>query len=129
MIKVGSSHIETFKVTNDQVINFAKITGDYNPIHIDEEYAKSTPFKKRIAHGILIAGFISNILANKLPGPGTIYLKQELNFIFPVFIDDTVTVKVEVIEQKEQKPIYTLNTECFVGEQLVIKGYAIVKLP
>ncbi len=127
MIKVGDSYTEKFTVTDEKVKAFAEITGDVNPIHLDDEYAATTVFKKRIAHGILVSGFISNILANKLPGPGTIYLKQELNFVGPVFIDDEVEVTVTVKEKKEDKPIYTIETICKAEEKPVINGYAIVK--
>ncbi|MEI2738965.1 MAG: MaoC family dehydratase [Chitinophagaceae bacterium] len=127
MINIGDKHTEQFIVTDEIVRIFAEITGDKNPIHLDDEYAATTPFGKRIAHGILVSGFISNILANKLPGPGTIYLKQELNFIAPVFIGDAVEVVVEVIDKKEGKPVYTLNTLCSTKGKPVINGFAIVK--
>jgi len=122
MINIGDKHTEEFTVTDEIVRTFAEITGDKNPIHLDDAFAATTPFGKRIAHGILVSGFISNILANKLPGPGTIYLKQELNFTDPVFIGDTVEVSVEVIDKKEGKPIYTLSTICTVKEKPVIQG-------
>lgn len=127
MIKVGDSHSEKFEVTDDKVRAFAQITGDLNPVHLDDEFAAKTIFGKRIAHGILVSGFISNVLANKLPGPGTIYLKQDLNFVAPVFIGDTIEVIVEIIEKKEAKPIFKIKTLCMSNGTPVIVGEALVK--
>ena len=127
MINIGDRHVESFEVTEEKINAFAEITGDKNPIHMDDSYAATTPFGKRIAHGILVSGFISNVLANKLPGPGTIYLRQQLNFTAPVFIGDIVEVTVEVMEKKEGKPIYTMNTLCMSNGKSVIEGNAVVK--
>lgn len=115
-------------ITEEKVNNFASITGDMNPIHIDEEYAKKSIFKKRISHGMLVASYISNVLANDLPGPGTIYLSQTLSFKKPVFIGDTVTVKVEITKIREDKNIMFLKTDCLNEEEkTVIEGESCVK--
>ena len=112
-----------------RVIAFADITGDNNPIHLNEEEAKKTVFKSRVVHGMLTGSFISAVLGTKLPGPGTIYLEQILKFKKPVYINDTVTVKVTVSDIiNEEKGIYRLDTiiENSVGE-IVTEGYAVVK--
>lgn len=108
-------------ITEVDVVLFAGITGDFNPVHIDPEYAKRTRFEARIAHGLLTAGLISGVLGTMLPGPGSIYLGQQLKFLAPVYIGDTVTVEVEVIGVRADKPILTLKTECYNqrGEKLV----------
>jgi 3-hydroxybutyryl-CoA dehydratase len=126
-MKLGDSVTREKIITEEDVLTFAKITGDNNPIHIDEEYAKNSIFKGRIAHGILVSGLISAILANDLPGEGTIYLKQELNFVKPVYIGSKVIGKVTVAELREDKPIAKLITQCLVDNEIVIDGHAIVK--
>ena len=109
------------------VDSFAEITGDNNPIHMDEKYASKTPFKKCIAHGILSAGFISSVLAKHMPGPGTVYLSQTLQFLSPVFIGDELEVSVRVKHIREDKPIANLETTCMVGSTIVVLGEAFVK--
>ncbi|MBR4835818.1 MAG: MaoC family dehydratase, partial [Clostridia bacterium] len=91
---------------------FAEVSLDINPIHLDEEYAKTTIFGKRIVHGILTSGLISAVLANYLPGPGTIYLGQELKFTAPVFLGDEIKAECEIAEIREDKHIVKLNTTC-----------------
>lgn len=102
-IKLGDKASLTKTVSEYDVYSFAGITGDFNPVHIDKEFAKNTMFKERIAHGMLSAGFISAVLGTTLPGANTIYLGQELQFKAPVKIGDTVTATVEVIEKIEAK--------------------------
>lgn len=115
-------------ITEADIVNFAGVTGDFNPVHIDEEYAKATMFKGRIAHGMLSATLISNVLGNKLPGPGCIYLKQELIFLAPVRIGDTITAEVEVLEIIEDKGRMRLRTRCLdQKEKVVLDGEALVK--
>ena len=106
---------------------FAELSGDFNPVHLDDEFARSTRFGRRIAHGMLGASLISTVLGTKLPGEGAIYLSQTLQFLAPVFPGDTVTAKVTVTKIKEGKPILTLETLCENqrGEAL-IKGEAVV---
>lgn len=116
--------------TEADVLAFAEASGDKNPIHLDEKYAKETRFGNRIAHGMLVAGLISAVLGMQLPGPGTIYLNQELKFKHPVYIGDTITAVIEVSSMREGKPIVTLSTNCYnQQETLVIEGKAIVMLP
>lgn len=102
-IKVGDKASMSKTVTEYDVYTFAGLTGDYNPVHVNAEFAKNTMFKERIAHGMLSAGFISAVLGTTLPGANTIYLGQELSFKAPVKIGDTVTATVEVIEKIESK--------------------------
>ena len=109
-INIGDSSSFSKTITENDVISFAEISGDHNPVHLNEEYAKTTMFGKRIAHGLLSASFISNVLANQLPGPGTIYLEQNLKFIKPVFWGDNVTATVTVTEKNEKKEYIKLET-------------------
>jgi len=98
-----------------------------NPFHIDEEFARQARFGTRIVHGMLVTGLITAVLGSKLPGPGTIYLHQELDFRHPVYIGDTVTAVVEVLHVREDKPVVTLSTNCYnQNEVLVVEGKAIV---
>ncbi|ATO47426.1 hypothetical protein C5L30_000093 [Companilactobacillus farciminis] len=111
-LKVGMTGVMTKQVTEDDVDTFARVTGDYNPMHVDEEFAEKTQFHKRIAHGMLSAGLISACIGNKMPGPGAIYLNQTLRFNKPVYFGDVLvaTVKVERIDQKAHFQIATLST-------------------
>ena len=109
-IKVGDKASMAKTVTEYDVYTFAGITGDFNPVHIDAEFAKTTMFQGRIAHGMLSAGFISAVLGTALPGKNTIYLGQELQFKAPVKIGDTVTATVEVLEKIEGKNRLILRT-------------------
>jgi 3-hydroxybutyryl-CoA dehydratase len=109
-IKVGDTASMSKTVTEFDVYTFAGVTGDFNPIHINTEFAKTTMFKERIAHGILSAGFISAVIGTALPGKNTIYLGQDLQFKAPVKIGDTVTAKVEVLEKIEGKNRLILKT-------------------
>jgi 3-hydroxybutyryl-CoA dehydratase len=114
-------------ITDEDIRVFAYLTGDHNPVHLDDEYAAGTRFGRRIAHGMLSASLISALLANELPGRGTVYLSQSLQFVAPVYPGDTVTARVTVTKIRDDKPIATLETVCFNhrGEQL-IRGEAVV---
>lgn len=129
-IKVGDAAEFAKTVTETDIYLYAGITGDFNPAHVNEAYAKNTFFKTRIAHGMLTAGFISAILANQLPGPGTIYLKQELTFLAPVHIGDTITGRVEVLELISEKNRLKLKTVCTNQNGIVVlDGEALVSPP
>jgi 3-hydroxybutyryl-CoA dehydratase len=119
------------KVVSEEVIHdFAKATGDFNPIHLDQAYAEKTRFKGRIAHGALSIGFISGVLANLLPGPGSIYLSQEIKFLAPVRIGDIVTAKVEIIELIPGKNRAKFKTTCTnQNAQVVADGTAWIMPP
>ena len=111
-LTVGDTDQFSKTISESDIYMFAGITGDLNPAHVNEEYAKNTFFKGRIAHGLLIGGLISTVMGTRLPGPGTIYLKQTLNFLAPVRINDTITAKVEVTEIIKEKNKAVLKTTC-----------------
>jgi 3-hydroxybutyryl-CoA dehydratase len=126
-INIDDFCIRQHTVTEEHLLLFAKASGDLNPLHLDAQYAATTPFKQRIAHGMFTGGLISAALAMDLPGPGTIYLSQDLQFKRPVFIGDTLTVTLTTKEKHAEKPIVTL--ECIVTNQddkTVVIGTAIV---
>ena len=125
----GMSASTSKTVTETDIILFSGISTDVNPAHIDEEYAKTTMFGTRIAHGMISAGFISATLANKLPGPGTIYLSQTLKFKAPVKPGDTVTATVTVREVNVEKNRVILDTVCTVGGKTVIDGECLMMPP
>jgi len=128
-LKVGDVAEFAKTVTETDIYLYAGITGDFNPAHVNEEYAKNTFFKTRIAHGMLTAGFISAIIANQLPGPGTIYLSQSLSFLAPVRIGDTITGRVEVLELMEKNRV-RLKTTCTNQEGVVVlSGEGLVSPP
>lgn len=117
-------------ISEADIYMFAGITGDLNPAHIDEAYAKQTFFKQRIAHGVLLGGFISAVIGMKLPGTGTIYIKQEYSFQAPAYIGDTITAKVEVIELLQEKNRVKLRTTCNNQNGVIIlDGQALVSPP
>lgn len=129
-MNIGDSASMSKTITETDVYLFAGITGDFNPVHVNEAIASNTIFKGRIAHGVLSAGFISAVLAMKLPGPGTIYLKQDLIFTKPVRIGDTVTAICTVTELDTTKNIARLETVCSNHKgDIVIQGSAIVMPP
>lgn len=129
-LKIGDTASRTKQITSADIADFARATNGTNPIHLDDDYAATTPFGRRIAHGMLTASIISAVLANELPGPGTIYLGQDLKFKAPVFVDDTVTATVELTAYREDKRIATFRTTCTNQEgTLVIEGEAVVIAP
>lgn len=129
-LKIGDKAFVEKTISETDVYLYAGITGDLNPAHINEEHAKNTFFKTRIAHGMLTAGLISAVLGMKLPGCGTIYLGQELKFTAPVLIGDTVKAEVEVIEIIEEKNRIKLRTTCTNQKgDMVLDGVATVMPP
>lgn len=129
-LKVGESAEFTKTISESDVYLYAGVTGDLNPAHINEEYAKNTFFKTRIAHGLLSAGLISTVLGNELPGPGSVYIRQELNFLAPVHMGDTVTARAEVIEILAEENRVKLKTSCINQNGVtVLDGEAIVSPP
>ena len=111
------------------MVAFAGMSGDYNPMHVDEEYARGTRFNGRIGHGMLTASLLSAVLGMDLPGPGAIYLHQTLYFHAPVRLGDTVTARVEVRELRAHRRIVVFDTSCRVGEKSVLTGEALMMLP
>jgi len=129
-LTVGQQARFSKTVSESDVYLYAGISGDFNPAHINQAYAETTAFKTRIAHGMLSAGFISNVLGNQLPGPGTIYMSQSLTFLAPVAIGDTITATVEVIEILAEKKRVRLKTVCTNQEgQEILTGEALVSPP
>ncbi len=129
-LRVGDSAQFSKTVTETDIYLYAGITGDFNPAHVNEAYARKTYFGTRIAHGMLTAGFISTVLGTQLPGPGAIYLRQELTFLGAVKIGDTVTARVEVTEIDAAKSRAKLLTTCDNQEgKRVLTGEAIVSPP
>jgi 3-hydroxybutyryl-CoA dehydratase len=123
-LEIGMSANYAKTLTEADVILFAGATGDVNAVHINEEYAATTPFGGRVVHGFLTAGLISAAIANKLPGPGTIYLGQSMRCKAPVKPGDTVNVEVTVKEVIAEKRRVVMKTDCYVGDTQVIEGEA-----
>ena len=121
-------HIDR-RVTLRDIQLFAEVTGDHNPVHLDEAYASGTVFKGLIAHGMLTAGLISAVVGQKLPGEGTVYLRQELKFLAPVRPGDLVRSEVKVAAIDLARRRVTLETQCAVGDTVVLKGEALVLAP
>ncbi|WP_191600154.1 MaoC family dehydratase [Marinomonas algicola] len=122
--------IETTNTTTKEDVHlFAQVTGDTNPVHLDDDYAATTSFGKTIAHGMLTAGFISAAIGTRLPGPGCIYLEQSLKFRAPVFIGDTVTTRLTIVDINVRRKRLTLKTECIVNDKVVVSGEAVIMIP
>jgi len=129
-LKVGDTAKFSKTISESDIYLFAGITGDLNPAHVNEDYAKNTFFKTRIAHGMLSASFISAVIGTMLPGPGTVYMRQEVSFLAPVKIGDTVTAIVEVAEIMADKKKVRLKTYCTNQDnKTVVDGEAIVSPP
>ena len=129
-LQVGDTASMSKVVSDEDVRTFAEISGDKNPVHLDDDYAATTFFKRRIAHGALSGALISAVLGMVMPGPGTIYLSQSLNFKAPVYIGDEITARLEVIAYRPDKRIATFKTQVFnQDEKLVLDGEAVVIAP
>jgi 3-hydroxybutyryl-CoA dehydratase len=128
-LKPGMTAELEHKVSESDIVDFARVTGDTNPVHMDQAYAEGTMFKGRIAHGMLSAGYISAVLGTRLPGPGAIYMSQTMMFKAPVRIGDTVTTRVTVKEVIADKKRVKLETICLVGGKPVVEGEALLMLP
>jgi 3-hydroxybutyryl-CoA dehydratase len=126
-LQPGEKASRTTVISDDMIRTFASLTGDTNPVHLDDTYATGTRFGRRIAHGMIAAGLISAVLANDLPGPGTVYLSQTLQFKAPVYPGDSITTTVEVKNVRPDKPIVTLATSCKNQDGVVVlEGDAVV---
>ena len=128
-LRVGMHETYSRQITSEDVVAFAEVSGDRNPIHLSDEFAAKTPFKTRIAHGIYTASLISAVIGTRLPGPGAIYMTQSLKFLAPVRVGDTVDASVEIIELSEKGRRATLACQCKVGDTVVMEGEAVVKVP
>lgn len=128
-LSLGQSAQMVRTVTEADIVQFAEVSGDNNPVHLDEAFAAQTPFKTRIAHGMLSAAYISAVIGTQLPGPGTIYMQQALRFKRPVKIGDEVTTVATITEIDPVKGRVSLDTVCLVGGKPVIEGEALVMAP
>ena len=128
-VKVGDTVTFAKTVGETDIYLFAGITGDANPIHLDDAYAAQTPFKQRIAHGMLSASYISAVFGTKLPGPGSIYISQTLNFRAPVHIGDEVVATVRISDLIEHRKRAIFSCACKVGEKVVVEGEAVIMIP
>ena len=129
-MKVGDKASVTKTISEQDVYAFAEITGDFNPVHVDQEYAATTPFKQRIAHGALTSGLLSNVLGMKLPGVGCIYVSSTVKFKRPVFFNDTITAEAEVAELDVEKNRVRLLTRCLNQKnETVLEGEAVLLAP
>ena len=128
---IGTKDSVTKTISETDVYLFAGISGDFNPIHVNRVEAKKSVFSKQIVHGILVGSLLSNVIGMKLPGPGTIYMEQNLKFLKPVYIGDTITACAEISEIiNETKNILRMSTKCInQNKELVVDGYAVVKAP
>lgn len=126
-ISSGQTYESDRTITDEMVIEFARITGDDNPIHLDDEAASKSMFGRRIAHGMLVMGVVSSVLGREFPGPGTVYMKQEARFLRPVYINERIRVKVTVLEKIEEKSRLRLSTEVLKeDDQPAVTGEALV---
>lgn len=128
-LSVGMREVLSKTVMASDVVGFAEVSGDRNPVHLSEHFAAKTPFKTRIAHGLYTASLISAVLGTRLPGPGAIYISQTLNFKAPVRIGDVVDVTVEVVELIGEKRRARIHCECAVDGKVVLDGEALIMVP
>ena len=128
-ISEGMAASLSYLVTEEMVEMFADVSGDHNPVHMDDGYAAGTQFKERIAHGALSSSFVSAVLGTKLPGPGAIYMSQSVKFLAPVKFGDTVKAEAVVLERIETKNRVRFETACYVGDKKVVTGEALVYVP
>jgi 3-hydroxybutyryl-CoA dehydratase len=128
-LALGMSASITRTMTDEDIRKFAQATGDANPIHLDEDFARTSMFKTRIAHGMLTASHISSVFATRLPGAGCIYVSQEFRFKAPVRIGDHVTARVEVAGFVPEKKFVLFKTHCLVEARVVVEGEAVLKVP
>jgi len=127
-LSIGQTASFAKTVTEADIVAFAGLSGDFNPVHINEEFAQTTPFKGRIAHGMLSAAFISTVFGTRLPGPGSIYVAQSLKFKAPVRIGDTVTAHVELIDLVPERKFATFKTTATVAGKVVLEGEATLRV-
>jgi 3-hydroxybutyryl-CoA dehydratase len=128
-LRIGMRATVSRTITETDLRNFSGVSGDTNPMHLNEEYARNTPFGGCIVHGMLTASLISAVIGTKLPGPGCIYMNQTLKFLAPVRVGDTVYATATVRELMPEKKRAVLTTQCYVKDTLVIDGEALIKVP
>ncbi len=123
-LSVGMFAEKTMIVSGEKIDAFAELSGDFNPVHMDAEYAATTPFGRRIAHGALSASLISAILGNDLPGPGAIFVELNMRFRKPAFIDDEITARAEIVEINEKYGRLKMKVSCSINGKIIIRGDA-----
>ena len=128
-IQIGMKVSYSQTITDSDIKTFAGLSGDHNPVHVDEKYAENSRFKRRIAHGLMSAGFFSQLFGTKLPGPGCVYTAQSLKFLRPVYINDTVVATVQVIAIDLLRKRVWFKTYCTVNNKIVIDGEAEIYIP
>jgi 3-hydroxybutyryl-CoA dehydratase len=128
-LKVGMSAMFGKTVTEADIVAYAGVSGDTNPIHLHDGFARTTRFGQRIAHGMLSGSFISAVIGTKLPGPGSVYVSQTMNFMAPVLIGETITAVATVTAIDERRRRVTLKTQCLNGDKVVIDGEATILVP
>jgi 3-hydroxybutyryl-CoA dehydratase len=128
-LKVGMSAMFGKTVTEADIVAYAGVSGDTNPIHLHDGFARTTRFGQRIAHGMLSGSFISAVIGTKLPGPGSVYISQTMNFMAPVLIGETITAVATVTAIDERRRRVTLKTQCLNGDKVVIDGEAQILVP
>lgn len=128
-IQIGMKISYSQTITDSDIKTFAGLSGDHNPVHVDEKYAENSKFKRRIAHGLMSAGFFSQLFGTRLPGPGCVYTAQSLKFLRPVYINDTVVATVEVIAIDISRRRVNFKTYCKVNNKMVIDGEAEIYIP
>ena len=128
-LKIGTTDEFSKTISEADIQTFADVSGDENPVHLNPEYAKATVFKGCIAHGILTASFVSTVIGTRMPGPGCIYVAQNLKFKVPVRAGDTVKAVCTVTELNEKRKFAEIKTQCFVGDTLVVDGNATIMVP
>ncbi len=128
-LKEGMTAVFGKTITDADILMFAGVSGDTNPVHLNDEFAKPSMFKSRIAHGMLSASFISTVIGTKLPGPGVIYVGQTLKFKAPVRVGDTVMARATITKLIPEKKFAEMKTVCTIGEKVVIDGEATVMVP
>ena len=129
-MQIGEKATFAKTISETDVYNFAGVTGDMNPVHVNQPYVENTFFKSRIAHGILISSLLPNVLGTKLPGPGTLYKRQELKFLKPVYIGDTIEASVEIVEIDKENNEVKVKTSCInQNGVIVVEGFAWVLPP
>lgn len=128
-LSVGMTRVFSKTITEADLLMFAGVSGDTNPLHLDEDFASRTMFESRIAHGMLTGSLISTVLGTRLPGPGAVYISQQLKFLAPVRIGDTVIARAEVGEMNPERRRVRMLTTCWVGETKVVDGEALLMVP
>ncbi len=128
-LAIGQDAERAWTVSEAAIAAFAEVSGDHNPLHLDEAYAAASPFKGRVAHGMLTAGYVSAVIGGRLPGPGAIYISQTLNFLRPARIGDVVTVRVKITALDPAKGCATLAVNALVGRKAMLSGEAVVMVP